>query len=356
MSGLSVSLLIYGANGYSGELIARRAVERGLRPVLGGRRREAVAPLAVELGLESRAFSLDDPGAVDRGLAGATVVLSCAGPFSRTAGPMVQGCLRARAHYLDIAGEVAVFAALSELDAEARARGVMLLPGAGFDVVPSDCLAAHLHRRLPTATQLRLAFRPGGKTSRGTALSTLEAAGRSGMVRRNGVLTPVPLGHRTITVDFGQGAGPSKAIAIPWGDVFTAGATTGIPNVEVYIAVPWATRVMVHLTRRLGPLLASAPVQRFLAARIRSGPPGPSAEARRRGKSLLWGEARDDTGRVVTSRLVTAEGYELTRLTAVALAERALAGEARPGFQTPARAFGPDFALAFPGTTREDVS
>jgi short subunit dehydrogenase-like uncharacterized protein len=346
-------LLIYGANGYTGELIARHAAERGLRPVLAGRRAEALAALARELGLEARAFALDDPAAVAAGLRGARVVVSCAGPFSRTARPLVEGCLRARAHYLDITGEVAVFAALAERDAEARAAGVMVLPGAGFDVVPSDCLAAHLHRRLPSATDLRLAFQPSGAMSRGTALTTVEGMAGGGLVRRNGVLTPVPAGHRTIRVDLG--AGPVKAIAIPWGDVFTATVTTGIPNVEVYIAVPLAARVMLRLTRVMGPLLGSAPVQRFLSARALSGAPGPSEEARGRRRSRLWGEARNGQARA-QARLVTPEGYELTRLTAVALAERALAGDVHPGFQTPARAYGADFILGFPGVERQDVA
>jgi short subunit dehydrogenase-like uncharacterized protein len=353
-----MSLLIYGAYGYSGELIARRAVERGLRPVLAGRRAEALTPLAAELELSWRAFSLDDPAALDRAVAGSQVVLNCAGPFTHTAVPMVDACLRARAHYLDITGEVSVFAALAGRDAQARAAGVMVLPGAGFDVVPSDCLAAHLHHRLPDATHLRLAFRPSSGPSRGTALTTLEGAGRGGMVRRDGILTPVPLGHRTIDVDFGPGAkhNRAKAIAIPWGDVFTAGVTTGIPNVEVYIAVPWSIRAGMRLSRPLAPLLASAPIQRLLAGRLRSGPAGPSAEARRRGRCLLWGDAHDGKGRRVVSRMITADAYEITVLTSVALAQRALDGQARPGFQTPAGAYGRDFVLEFPGTVREDVS
>jgi short subunit dehydrogenase-like uncharacterized protein len=261
--------------------------------------------------------------------------------------------LRARAHYLDVTGEIAVFEALFGRDAEARAAGIMLLPGTGFDVVPSDCLAAHLHRRLPAATHLRLAFRAGGRMSRGTARTSIEGAGQGGYIRRDGLLTPVPAGHRTIAVDFGRG--PRKAIAIPWGDVFTAHVTTGIPNIEVYIAAPTRVRVGLRLTRLLGPLLRAATVQRLLKARVQSGPAGPTAEERRQGKSLLWGEARDPSGAAVTSRMETPEGYELTRLTAVALAERALAGEVRAGFQTPAGAFGADFVLGFPGVRREDL-
>jgi short subunit dehydrogenase-like uncharacterized protein len=348
-----MSLLVYGANGYSGELIAAHAAERGLRPVLAGRRAEAVAPIAGRLGFEHRVFDLDRPGDVDRGLAGITVVLNCAGPFSRTARAMVDGCMRARAHYLDITGEVAVFAAVAARDAEAQAAGVMLLPGAGFDVVPSDCLAAHLHGRLAAATHLRLAFRPSGGLSRGTAATSLESAASGGMIRRGGALTPVPTGHNSITVDFGRG--PVTAIAIPWGDVFTAYVTTGIPNIEVYIAVPARSRLALRATRLLGPLLAWGPLQRVIGSRLRARAAGPGEEERRTRRMLLWGEVRDGEGRTAVARMVTPNGYELTRLTAVDLAARALAGEVRAGYQTPARAYGANYVLGFPGVSREDV-
>jgi short subunit dehydrogenase-like uncharacterized protein len=348
-----MTLLVYGANGYTGTLVAEHAAQGGLPLVVAGRRADEVGALGRRLNVEHRVFSLEAPADVDRAMAGVTVVLNCAGPFGRTAPPLVSACLRARAHYLDVTGEIDVFEAVFARDGEARAAGVMLLPGAGFDVVPSDGLAAHLHQRLPAATHLTLAFRTSGRMSRGTARTSIEGAGRGGRIRKDGVLTAVPAGHRTIEVDFGRG--PRKAIAIPWGDVFTAYVTTGIPNIAVYIAAPASVRVGLRLTRVLGPLLRTQRVQRLLKARAQAGPAGPTAEERRRGKTWLWGEARDPSGRVVSSRMETPEPYELTRLTAVALAERVLAGEVAPGFQTPAGAFGADFVLGFPGVRREDL-
>src|SRR5688500_7320693 len=100
--------LLYGATGYTGSLIARAAVAAGLRPVLAGRDAAALAGLAAALGLEHRAFGLDDPAAVDRGLRGAAAVLHCAGPFSHASRPVADACLRGATHYLDLTGEVAV--------------------------------------------------------------------------------------------------------------------------------------------------------------------------------------------------------------------------------------------------------
>jgi short subunit dehydrogenase-like uncharacterized protein len=350
-----MSLLIYGANGYTGELIARRAVAQGLSAVLAGRR-AAVEALAAELRQPHRVFALDDPAAIDAALAGVRVVLNAAGPFSRTAAPLVQACLRARAHYLDITGELDVLEAMAGRQAEARAAGITLLPGAGFDVVPSDCLAAHVKRRLPTASHLTLAFRAGATMSRGTATTALENIDGGGMIRRAGVLQRVPSGWRTRAIDFGDGGGASKAVSIPWGDVATAYHTTGIPNIEVYLALPAAMRVGLRLARWVEPLLASGPVQRLLKARVARGAAGPTAAVRATAETRLWAEARDDAGGVACARLRTAEAYELTSWTAVELAARALRGELPPGFQTPAGACGADFILQFAGSAREDLS
>jgi short subunit dehydrogenase-like uncharacterized protein len=268
---------------------------------------------------------------------------------------MVDACLRARIHYLDITGEVAVLEGVAARHGEAAAAGITLLPGAGFDVVPSDCLAAHVKRLLPSATHLVLAFQTSSRMSRGTATTAVENAHAGGLVRRDGQLVRVPAGWRTRSIDFGDG--PRKAISIPWGDVATAYHTTGIGNIEMYVGVPLGVRVATRATRLLTPLLASGAVRGFLKARVRRRPPGPSAEQRARGASRLWAEARDAaTGRVARARLGAPEPYELTTWTALELAERAARGELPPGFQTPARACGPDFVLGFPGVERHDLA
>lgn len=344
--------LIYGANGYTGSLIARMAAARGERPVLAGRNGPAVTRLAAELGLPARTFDVDDPARLDAGLSGIPVILNCAGPFTRTAGPVVDACLRSRTHYLDITGEIAVFETLAARDAEARAGGVTVMPGVGFDVVPSDCLAVHLKRRLPGATRLVLAFQGGAGLSRGTATTMTENIHRGGMIRRNGVLTAVPAAWRTCPIDFG--AGTVTAVTLPWGDVSTAWYSTGIPNIEVLVAAGRLQRAAMRTTRYLGGLLATGPLQRFLKDRIQKGPPGPSKEARERGVSRLWGEAVSQNGDRVVSRLRTPEGYTLTAMTALAAVDHVLSGKAPAGFQTPGKAFGADFVLEFAGVERFD--
>lgn len=353
MSAPATPLLVYGANGYTGRLVVQRALERGLRPVLSGRNADEVRALAAASGLEARPAGLADAAALDAALAGCRAVLHCAGPFSHTAEPMARACFRAGAHYMDITGEIAVFEAFAARSAEAARAGVMLLPGVGFDVVPSDCLAAYLHGRLPTATRLTLAFDGGIGLSRGTATTMVENISRGGAVRRGGKITPVPAAWARRDIDFGDRV--RRCVTIPWGDVSTAFHSTGIPDIEVYTAVPpLAIRGMIA-ARYLGPLLSSPPAQAWLKARIRARAPGPTDAQRSRAVARLWGEVSDPAGARAAARLRTPDGYTLTALAAVAAAEKVLAGGARPGFQTPSRAFGAGFVLEIGGVVREDL-
>jgi len=347
------NILIYGANGYTAELIIELALTEGARPILAGRSAEKLAPLAKRHKLPLRAFALDEPGTVAKNLAGAAVVLNCAGPFSRTARAMAEACIEAGVHYLDITGEIEVFEALALMGPKAGKAGVMLMPGTGFDVVPSDCLAAHLKRRLPDASALTLAFQAIGRPSHGTATTMVENVHRGGMVRRAGKLTAVPAASASREIDFGSG--PVSTMCIPWGDVSTAWVSTAIPDIEVFMAAPAALRWMARASRYLGGLMGSDAVQNLLKKQINAAPAGPNAEQRRRGASHLWGQVRNAAGQTATARLDTPEGYALTALTAWDIAKRTARGQAQPGYRTPSLVFGADYILNFVGTMRTDL-
>lgn len=345
--------LLYGATGFVGGAIARAAAASALRPILGGRDRETLGRLASELGLESRAFGLDDGAAVDRALNGVTVVLNCAGPFIHTFKPMAQACLRAGAHYLDITGEIPVYEGLAAMDSEAEARRVMLLPGVGFDVVPTDCLALHLKQRLPSATHLTLAFRtegPGGLPP-GTQRTMIELIPYGNRVRRGGHLVVPERGVKTREIDFGQG--PITATRLTWGDVFMAFHTTAIPNIEDFVVVPESTRQQLAKVEYLRPLFKLEFMRNLLKRGVK---PGPDAARRAKTTTHVWGEVIDGQGRRATSRLHGPEaGVVWTTLAALAAVRKTLAGTIAPGFETPARVFGADFVLECDGVTREDV-
>ena len=343
--------LIYGANGYTGELITRLAAERGLKPILAGRNEAKISELAAKYGFEYRVFSLDDTAKLDAALQEVDMVLHCAGPFSITSLPMVKACLRNKKHYTDITGEISVFETCASFDKKAQDAGVMIMPGVGFDVVPSDCLAKHLSDRLPNATHLSLAFYGMGRISHGTQATMTMNVGKGGAIRKDGKITSVPAAWKTREIDFGEVT--KTGVTIPWGDVSTAFYSTGIPNIEVFTIVPPSNLKMMKMSRYLGWLLATGPVQSYLQKKIPAG--GPSDAEREKGRTLLWGEASDGEGNKVESRLQGPEGYTLTAIAALNIAEKILAGHVTPGYQTPAKAYGSDLILEVDGTSRQDV-
>lgn len=347
--------MIYGATGYTGQLLASRSLAHGLSPLLAGRDEARLRRLAAPLDFEYRAARLEDPAALARLLHGVRLVLNAAGPFIDTAGPLVAACLATGTHYLDLTGEPAVFAALQRRDGVARRRGVMLLPGVGFVVVATDCLAAHVARRLPGAVELRLGISmPASYAARGTLRTAIRHLGPGVRIRRGGRLE-VP-GGSPLEHAFDYGWGYRTSLAIDWADMITAWHTTGIPNIEVYLDLLPSERTALLASRLFAGWLRSPFGQALLKARVQTLPEGPPPDDRRRAGCAIVAEAKDRAGRRMSSRLQTPDQYTFTAAAALSLVERVLAGDLSAGFQTPARVYGADFVLGLDGVAREDLA
>lgn len=346
--------LIYGSYGYTGQLIVEQSVKEGFKPILAGRDEMALRKQAGEFGLEYHTFDLNDLTALNNAVHEVDAVLHCAGPFSLTYKNMVEACISNKKHYVDISGEIEEYEAIVPRSDEARQANIMLLPGGGFDVVPSDCLAAYTAGKLPNAKKLELNIATiGSGISRGTARSAIENMNRQGRIRLDGKITSVPNAWRKKQVDFGRG--PKPLVSVGWGDVSTAFYSTKIPNIEVYMALPKSAVSMMSLTRLLGPIVYTRPIKNFLKWVIGNTlPPGPSRERNQNGFSLVIAEATDGR-QTVRTKLRTPEAYFVTSLTAVEIMKRILNGDFKPGFQTPSLAYGADFILQFPGVSREDL-
>lgn len=338
--------MLYGANGYTGRLIAAEAKRRGLSPILAGRSEQAIRALSDELGFEARVFALEEPIQVAENLAGVSAVLLAAGPFSKTSRQMVDACIDMRIHYLDITGEIAVFEACHALSASAREAGSVVMPGVGFDVVPSDCLAASLAARVHEPESLELAFAAGG-FSKGTAKTMVENLPEGGCIRKDGVITRVPAAWRTLEVPFHDRA--RLAVSIPWGDVSTAFYSTGIPNITTYMAMP---RRMVNATRLLRPLLPALgrkPIQDLAKRGVERFAKDPSPAKREASISQFWGRVTTKDGRTIEGTLSAPDSYTLTAMTAVESMRRVVEDGISPGTLTPSKAFGADYITSFEG-------
>lgn len=345
--------MIYGANGYTGALIAQAAADAGLRPLLAGRNRETVGPLARRLGLEKRVFPLLGQRSIEASLEGVALVLNCAGPFSATCAPLLQACLASGTHYLDISGELDSFAHCHAQHERAQAAGITVLPGVGFDVVPSDCLALQLKQALPRADELRLAIEGEGGSSPGTAHTSLEGLRMGGRARIRGRLERVPLAAHTL--QYTRAGQARSAVSIPWGDLYTAWVSTGIANIETFLALPPRAQARLRRARWLRPLLAVAPLRARLHARIARDVHGPDAATRTASHAWVWGEARAADGSCVRRALQTRNGYDFTVQAALACVQRILAEPVQPGYHTPAQRFGADFVLQLPDVREVDA-
>ena len=340
--------MLYGAYGYTGTLIASKAAEAGRPLLLAGRSEAPLSELANALNLPWRCLPLGNAGQLTKALEECAGVLNCAGPFTRTAKPMIEACIAAHRPYLDITGEIRVFELAHDTNFRARSAGVVLCPGIGFDVVPTDCLASVLKSALPSARQLALGFDGGRHISPGTARTIAAGIGDGGFIRRNGSLVRVPLGWHARRIDFG--AGEKLAVTIPWGDVATAYYSTGIGDVQVYLPASPKTLRRMRRLNAVRPLLGIGPVRRFLENRAAASTRGPDSEELSSTRVHVWGEACTAEDECITATLETSNGYALTRDSALAAMQHLdMQLPEQGGYFTPSQLFGPRFVESLPG-------
>ncbi|MCQ4310495.1 saccharopine dehydrogenase NADP-binding domain-containing protein [Pseudomonas stutzeri] len=317
-------LMIYGATGYMGRMAAEYAVAQGLDIVIAGRNHDKLRVLAAQLDVPYRVFAPDARTA--ESLKGVGVLVNFAGPFAQTADALMRSCIKAGVDYLDITAEINVYRLAERLGAEAAESGVMLLPGVGWDVVPTDCLAVHVARRVQNPQSLSIALQVAGSMSRGSARSVSEIIGAGLLARIDGQLVATP-DAQPRHFDFGDGL--ELCAPLSFGDLVTGWHSTSIPNISMF----------VHFSG-----------DPFPEGDLSQGPEGPDAQQREAHRARAVAEVTGADGTVARSVIETVNGYTYTPLAAVEAARRVMSGERRPGFETPAKLLGVGFAESIAGT------
>ena len=341
--------LLYGANGYTGKIIAKLSATYNLQPILAGRTEANIKPLADELQLPYQIVDLDDAVQLEKALSEVKLVLHAAGPYVYTAKQMIEACLKTGVHYIDINGDISVFEMLKKYDGLAKEKNIMVMPGVGFDVVPTDCIALQLKNKMPDATRLKLAFASiGGGLSHGTAITMAGKIGEGGAVRENGKIIRKPLGQKGMWVSFGERK--LFVMTIPWGDISTAFTTTGIPNIETYTGMAPKVYRILKLQWAFNWLLRTNFVRNIIRKKIKAKPAGPSDEQRKKSSSMVWGEVSNAAGKTLNAAISCLDGYSLTAHSSLLISKKILEGNFKPGYQTPAGCYGEHLIMEIPNS------
>ncbi|WP_440135263.1 saccharopine dehydrogenase family protein, partial [Chitinophaga sancti] len=354
---LDHTFLLYGANGYTGELIARYAADFGLQPILAGRNKQALDKLGAELNLPVKVFALDDQPAMQQALQEVSVVVNAAGPYDFTAKQLVEACIAEGRHYLDLNGDAIIYDMIRTYDNAAKEKGVMLLPGAGYDVVPTDCLALWLKQQMPDARSLKIAFAVlNSALSRGTAINTVLKLGLPGLSRIDGKLVEEPVGKRGMYVQFPGLHKKIFTMSLPWGDLSTAYVSTGIPNIATYININKAAWYFLKGQAAYNWLLKTKLVRGIANSIVKMQSPGPDKATRDKTNALIWAQVSNANGDTLTANMVVPEAYTLTALTALLITKKILNKDYKAGYQTPATAYGTELIMEIAGVQREIIA
>ncbi|HQV77061.1 MAG TPA: saccharopine dehydrogenase NADP-binding domain-containing protein [Chitinophagales bacterium] len=345
-----MSFLIYGASGYTGKITVEHAVKQGLKPTIAGRTESKLRPIADEFKLDYLVFDLDDVDTTASNLSNFSVVLNCAGPFSKTAKNLIKACLQAGTHYLDITGEIEVFEMAKSFHQTAIDKNIIIMSGVGFDVVPTDCMAKFLHDKMPDATHLELAWAGlGANISHGTMSTMVENLGQSGAIRKDGKIMPTPTGHIGKIIDFGKKK--LFCMTIPWGDISTAHFTTSIPNIMVFSAVPKNAYYTMKFQSIFNPIVRTRFIKNKIQAYVDQNITGPNKEKRESGKSLVYGKISNQKGATIEARLETMEAYQLTAEMSILITQKIIENkQLKSGYHTPAELFGSKLVLELAGS------
>ena len=339
-------LMIYGANGYSAQLIIEELLSRKIKPVLAGRNKGALKYLAQKYNCEYKAFDLFDEKIIDAALMEIHTVINCAGPFIQTAKDLIEACLRTNTNYLDITGEMPVMHLAFSLDDKAKENGIVVLPSVGFDIIPTDCLAKRLSEKMPDAISLKLGFlNKRGKISRGTLLTSLGFLGGAGRIRRGGKLIESPIGEFVVNIKLKNFS--FTGISIPWGDVYSSFHSTRIPNAEVYLAMPGVVIKFRKLFLSFLKILKMQLVNKLVTKYVKKNLTGPTKAERDSAETFIWGRVENAKGEMIEEVYQVMEGYNLTAKGAAECAIRVLKNEIKPGTYTPSLAFGSKFLDLF---------
>lgn len=319
-------ILIYGALGYTGNLFVTRALDKELPMVLGARK-EKVREIAEAIGSEYRIFEIKNTADILPFLSDVFLVVNFANIQFSLNKALIEACIQSGTHYIDLGSEYYDISEVHKYHEASIASGSMLMPGYGFNLVPTDIAADIAHQFLPDANELIFGFAAIGESSRGTVKSVLRDATRKGFFRKDGKLQAIAPAVEEI--QFAADGRQYTLVNNPlMGEVITAWEGTKIPSIKTYSYFPW---ILVQFMKgRLNWL------RKFLLKYAGLFfPAGPTEKQLRSGYSYSWVEAKNADKKVLIT-IKGPEAYLFTVQIIQQLIRQLVKGKVSSGFIRPA--------------------
>ncbi len=330
--------MIYGAYGFTGSLLAKIAADKGFKPVLAGRDALKTKRLALSLGLDFKVFSLDEDSIIEKNLKDIDLLYNLAGPYCKTAPTMVEACLRTKTHYMDLTGDIEIYDFLYSLDKVAIENEILIMPGVGFNVIATECVAAHTVQKLSTCDHLDIVMATQAKPSKGTFKQMIALLPRGGYEIENHELKRRNIGKSDIKIKY-----PDKRrtpFSIPIGELIACHKSLNIANIRVHYAMSssWVrmTETMIDIIAKFsGKNYGKKVLSNFASNYIK----GPDETSMLHDKAYVYAKASSDLGVYAETMIKTPEPYYFTALITLKVIQKVLDGEYK-GALTPVEAFG----------------
>jgi short subunit dehydrogenase-like uncharacterized protein len=321
-------VILLGATGFTGQLIAQELAADGTPAVLAARDRAKLERLSAATGgLSTAVVDAADEAALAGAFRRGDVVINCVGPFTRFGEPVVRAAIGAGAHYLDTTGEQEFMQrTLLRYDRPAREAGVVVVNAMAFEYALGCCVAAVVARSLegPVGSlDVVYSWRMGpGSASAGTRRSVLQVLTGPTLAYDQGEWRRERMGRRRRLVDL-PGEGTRLAVNFPAGEVVTLPGHLDVRAVRGWISVGRASGYALAL---LGPLLpaVAGPLRRPLDWLLGLGPEGPGEGERAASRFTIVVEAVPVEGEEARGVLRGVDPYGLTAAIASRGARRIL--------------------------------
>lgn len=336
--------IIYGATGYTANLIIKKAIQMGLPPVLAGRDRSKISSVAKKYGLKYKVFEINDINVIQANIENSNLILNASSNYKLTAQPFINACLASGCHYLDLCGEISVLKKIFEYNELAKYGNITIIPNSGYHSIVTDCFAGYVANLIENPIELNYYLLDASIPSLGTLKSSLDAFLGGGFVLKYNNFENIKMGSIKTRVEH-----KNKALTLyasPMAELYLSHISTSIPNINVYLKIPLLYSLLLDYFGDYILKLLQSEKRTAILNLIDKFVKGPSEAINKKLKSMIGVNVKNLKGDSLTMWLEAPEAYDFTATLSVEAVKLALSG-LPSGVLTPIQAYGCNFLSKF---------